>query len=214
LQKWIILLFFFFLGLYLLPVKLYFRMFRLENKIRVNMRVKIAGISFGFTESNPLTKTVWKLAEKSSRRQKPPEDLAARKIPWKRVLRKLHRLRRIIRPALALAWQTFLKISRPVQIRDLQLITELGWRDAAHTALAAGVLWSAMGMLYNGLQSAFSIKQGPNRIAVIPHFDRGDFLSLDYSCIFAFRLGHIIIIIYHVWQRSAKIRSLLRRVNR
>ncbi len=212
-QKWMILLFFFFIGMSFLPVKLAVRLLREPNEIKVTMRVSIGIVSFRINWIDPLTKAVWSLSTNRFWEKKPPADLAMKRVRWKRLFLRLNYLNRIFIPVLRHSERLFKKAAGPIKISRLQLVTEFGLQDAAQTALAAGLAWSLLGVMYNGLQSLFVIKPQPNMIMVIPNFKLENFLRLDYSCIFAFRLGHIIIIIYQLLLRTGEISNMLRRVS-
>ncbi|MBI2874861.1 MAG: DUF2953 domain-containing protein [Firmicutes bacterium] len=75
---------------------------------------------------------------------------------------------------------------------ELSWRTEVGFTDAAVTAWAAGVLWTAKGTALAVLQNKASLRGVTPRIAVVPNYRR-NMMDSEFRSIFQLSTGHIII---------------------
>lgn len=211
--KWMILIIVL-VGIGMLPLKFSIRLYREPNIILVKARMIIWVIPLEVRLSNPLTGLIFRLSQNRFWEKKAPDDLAAREVPWKRFLVRTNKLRKLFWPVWRAANSFFLKLARPIKVKELYLHTEVGLQDAAQTALAVGGLWWMKSIIISRLSYIFNLRtESPNRVSIVPNFQMANFLCLDYYCIFEFRLGHIIIIIYQLMRSARELRSLLRRVS-
>jgi len=201
-------------GFSFLPVKLYIRFYRAPNEIAVNSHLTVWFIPYRLNIINPMTKAFWNLSANRPWERKPPQDLAAKEIRWFRLFSRINRMQKISRRVWTGTNRFFKRISKPVKIQELNLYTEIALGDAVQTALSTGAIWAMQGFLYTRLAGIFNTTYSHNNLMVIPNFQRSNFLLIDYSCIFQFRLGHIIIIIYQMFRNAGEIYSLIRRVSK
>ena len=142
-----------------------------------------------------------------------PADVRTVRVRWANLIFRLKRLRAISRSVWSGANTFFHRIGKPIKIKELSLYTEIAREDAAQTAISAGLVWAAQGFLYTRLAEVFNTCNSRNYFMVRPAYTKTNFLLVDYSCIFQFRLGHIIIIIYQMFRSTGEIYSLIRRVS-
>ncbi|MGD6841026.1 DUF2953 domain-containing protein [Bacillus infantis] len=76
---------------------------------------------------------------------------------------------------------------KKVAIRDIEWHTLAGIGDAAHTAVLAGVIWSAKGSLIGFLSHYMRMRDMPV-LSVTPHFQAA-VSQTRFSCMFQFRIG-------------------------
>jgi len=208
-----LLIFVILLGLSLFPLKLDIRFRREPNEILLNSRLYFWLVPVEINLINPMTKAVQRMSTNKFWLQVPPEDLQASQVPWRRLLARLVLINKVFRPIARLVNGFFHRICQPVKIKKLFLYTEIGLDDAADTALAVGLIWGLKGLIYSRVADLFNTLESENRLAVVPNFQKPGYVRIDYSCIFEFRLGHIIIVIYHTLRSIGEIRNLLRRVS-
>ncbi|MEN8701306.1 DUF2953 domain-containing protein [Bacillus infantis] len=76
---------------------------------------------------------------------------------------------------------------RKVAIRDIEWHTLAGIGDAAHTAVLAGIIWSAKGSMIGLLSHYMRMREMPV-LSVTPHFQAA-VSQTRFSCMFQFRIG-------------------------
>jgi hypothetical protein len=89
-------------------------------------------------------------------------------------------------------WGIVSYLLKAVNINKLSWVTEFGTGDAAVTGVATGVVWTLKGGILTILSRYLTLKDKKPELQVIPRFQQGG-LYLDLNCIFAIRIGHIII---------------------
>lgn len=201
------------IALSFLPIRLHLRFYREPNGIAVISHLLFWFVPVRINMVNPVTRFVWNLSVNRPWQKKPPADVRAGKVRWANLIFRLNRLRKISRSVWSGANSFFLKIGKPIKIKELSLYTEIAREDAAQTAISAGFVWAAQGFLYTRLAEIFNTRNSRNYFMVRPAYTKTNFLLVDYSCIFQFRLGHIIIIIYQMFRSTGEIYSLIRRVS-
>lgn len=212
--KWLLIALMFLVALSLFPIKLDVRFYREPNLIILNTKACLWLLPIEINLVNPMTKAIHRMSENSFWYRKTPEDLQAEEVPWRRLIARLRLFSRVGRPIWQLTNTFFHRICKPVKVKRLYLHTEIGLEDAAETALAAGLIWGCKGIVYSRLAALFNTKEAENSLAVVPNYMQPGYVRLDYSCIFEFRLGHIIIMIYYTLHSIGEIRELLRRISR
>jgi len=70
---------------------------------------------------------------------------------------------------------------------------EIGYKEAAHTAMAAGSFWAMLGFTLSKLYHQVTVDVSHPSLVVIPQFKKTGFLC-DIQCIFQLRIGHIIFV--------------------
>ncbi|GAX91842.1 DUF2953 domain-containing protein [Effusibacillus lacus] len=109
----------------------------------------------------------------------------------------LRKIRKIIRVQNELTEHLFRftsrvrKMTKVFRITDIKWKTELGTGDAAMTGTAAGVVWSAKGMVIGIMSHYFSLRTKP-RLIVQPDFHELK-LSTSVDCIIRFWVGQAIV---------------------
>ncbi len=81
-----------------------------------------------------------------------------------------------------------------IKIRELMWVTTIGFANPGLTGISTGALWYLKYLFYRKLLTHTSFRNFKPRLDVIPNFEEQVF-SLEFHCIFSFRVGHIIIII-------------------
>lgn len=81
---------------------------------------------------------------------------------------------------------------RFIRCRQFYWRTEIGLSDAAYTGIMVGLLWGIKSFLYKNFRSKIRVMEGKPAILVVPDYFHQK-LTLDFSCIFDIRIGHIII---------------------
>jgi len=196
-----------------LPLRLFIHLQRDPENFALNLRIYLWFLPIEIKLKNPLTSTLSKLSSEKMFASKKVKDLRARDVAWKRVFRRLKLFRTYLLPVFLAINRFFHKSFRPIKLKKLSLYTEIGLEDATVTALAVGIIWSIKGVLYTRLAELFNTQNTENRIVVWPNYKETSYLRVDYSCIFEFRLGHIMIMIYYLFRSMAEIRKLIRRVS-
>lgn len=74
---------------------------------------------------------------------------------------------------------------------------EIGYKDPAHTAIAAGTFWTMLGFALSSLYQQVTIEVDHPSLVVIPQFKKTGFLC-DLQCIFQLRIGHIIFVGFNI----------------
>lgn len=70
---------------------------------------------------------------------------------------------------------------------------EIGYQEAAHTAIAAGAFWTMLGFALSHLFKQVTMETESPKIDVVPQYKKQGFLC-DIQCIFHLRIGHIIFV--------------------
>ncbi|WP_088552634.1 DUF2953 domain-containing protein [Calderihabitans maritimus] len=113
------------------------------------------------------------------------------KVPWF----KFPKVMSLSAPSVAFLWR-IIQINRyllgKVNCIRVRWVTEIGFNDPAVTGIAVGFLWGVKSYLYHHFRRVVKVDCVDPVIRVIPHFT-GSRLQMDYHCIFAIRLGYIII---------------------
>jgi energy-coupling factor transporter transmembrane protein EcfT len=203
------------IGFCFFPVKLYLRFYRFPGRFIVNSRFVFWFIPLEVNLVNPVTKMFWNLSQNRPWREKAPADLPARRIRWPRVLRRARQAGRIAAKVWRGANRLFIIMGKRITVKELNLYTEIGLANPAHTALSAGLIWSLLGVIYSRMSAFFNMRSTGSNFKVVPNYRGDNLLVVDYSCIFEFRMGHIIIIIiYQVIKNGAEIYTLIRRISK
>ncbi|WP_429160161.1 DUF2953 domain-containing protein [Desulfitispora alkaliphila] len=84
------------------------------------------------------------------------------------------------------------ELGKPFHLKHLLWQSRVGTGDAAETAIATGALLAGKWNLYGILIKFIKKPKEPVKLDVVPNYNSRD-LSLYLDCIFAFRIGHIII---------------------
>jgi hypothetical protein len=200
-------------GMSFLPMKVLIRVYREPNEILLTAKCYLWFIPISVSTRNPLTRVIHTLSENRFWKKEIPQDVKAKEISWKRLISRIKILNTVFLPVTRAANTFFYKISRPVRIKSLKLATELGLGDAAETAVVSGLVWSLKGTVLSMLSYYFNLEKTRPVIVVRPIYNNPYYLRIDYSCIFEFRLGHIIIVIYQLVRSFTEIRNLIRRVS-
>lgn len=197
----------------LFPLKLHVRLYREPNHLEVSGRLYLWLLPVGISLVNPMTSMVYKMSTNQFWLQTAPRDLRAQDVAWRRLIARMNLFHQVLLPIYRMVNSFFHRICRPIKIKKLFLYTEIGLEDAAQTAIAVGLIWGWKGFIYSRLAHLFNTQGAENCLNVVPNYQQPGYVRIDYSCIFEFRLGHIIIMIYHVLRSIGEIRELLRRVS-
>jgi hypothetical protein len=80
---------------------------------------------------------------------------------------------------------------RGIRCKAIDWRIEIGYQDAAQTAIAAGAFWTMFGFALATLYQQVTVEVSRPAVVVIPQFKKAGFLC-DLQCIFQLRIGHII----------------------
>lgn len=213
-RHWVTLLIIFGIGILFTPMRMCLHIYRGHSKLMVNSRLNFWIIPVEFNMVNPITKTVWNLSRNSPWKKKSPREMRAVDVNWKRLFSRIRLLNTIGLKIWNRANLFFTRISGRIRVTKLNMYTEIGLVDAAQTALSVGVFWSLLGILYGRMAAVFNMSKTQKKISVVPNYQGNGVLLIDYTCIFEFRLGHIIIIMIQVLRNAAEIYTMLRRISR
>jgi len=86
---------------------------------------------------------------------------------------------------------------RGIHCKAINWRIEIGYQDAAHTAIAAGTFWTMFGFALSRLYQQVTVEVRCPGLVVIPQFKKAGFLC-DIQCIFQLRIGHIIFVGFNV----------------
>jgi len=82
---------------------------------------------------------------------------------------------------------------RGIHCKSINWRVEIGYKDACHTAIAAGSFWTMFGFAFSYLYRQVTMEVQSPAIVVIPQFKKEGFFC-DIQCIFHLRIGHIIFV--------------------
>jgi len=179
-----------------IPMQIHIFYQRINNEDKIKMQIKIFFITLDKSFSAPLAKVLSLLARKKYTRENIEESIKAKKLPernWGLILRRLNiwlpRGIQIFSHALNFTS----KIFKPIKCKKLNIYTEIGLFDASQTGLAYGSFWAGYSFLVSLLSKWMILKPETPTIKIVPNFNNSK-LHLEYDCIIAFPLGHIIIV--------------------
>lgn len=213
-RHWVTLLIIFGIGILFTPMRMCLHICRGQSEIVVNSRLNFWIIPININMVNPVTKTVWNLSRNSPWKKKSPREVRAVEVNWKRLFSRIRLLNTISLRIWNRANQLFRRINGRIRVIELNMYTEIGLVDAAQTALSVGAFWSLLGILYGRMVAIFNMSKTQKKISVVPNYRGSGVLMIDYTCIFEFRLGHIIIIMIQVLRNAAEIYTMVRRISR
>jgi hypothetical protein len=84
------------------------------------------------------------------------------------------------------------QLFKTITCKKITWSTELGFNNAAYTAIATGSLWALKNSIYQNIKQNVILKDPTPSLLVKPHFG-GAYLNTNLACIFQIKLGHIII---------------------
>lgn len=195
-----------------LPMKMYMRFYRGDNTVILTTEMTFWFIPIKVKMVNPVTMMVWNMSQNKPWRKKPPQNLKTEEINWGRMYKRTILFTKVFMKIWEAANNFFRRFRQAIKMKDLKLYTEVGLDDVAHTAVSVGTVWGFIGSVIGQMSSIFDTKKLNPQIAVVPNYQASSLLVLDYSCIFEFRLGHIIIIMYQVLKSAADITLIIRRI--
>jgi len=201
------------IGISLIPINIYFRLYRQPTEFHLIVILKVWKLPITFKTNNLFTSVFWDLSQNRFWKKQPSRELKATEIAWFRVFSRMYLSQQIIHATIQDTMKTLHKIAKPITIKNYRLYTELALQDPAQTAFAIGAIWWFWGIVYSQATRLFKIAQTGNNLSIIPNYRKQHLLNIDFSCILEFPLGHIIIIIYYLFTNAKKIRLLFRRVS-
>jgi len=86
---------------------------------------------------------------------------------------------------------------RGIHCKAINWRIEIGYKDADHTAIAAGTFWTMLGFALSRLYRQVTVEVSHPKLVVIPQFKKTGFLC-DIQCIFQLRIGHIIFVGFNI----------------
>lgn len=95
---------------------------------------------------------------------------------------------------------------RGIHCQGINWRIEIGYQDAAQTALAAGAFWTLLGFALSRLYQQVTVDVQSPALVVVPQFKKEGFLC-DIQCIFQLRIGHIIFVginLLHTFKRGIR----------
>lgn len=86
-----------------------------------------------------------------------------------------------------------IRFYRGIHCKSIKWRIEIGYKDAAQTAIAAGTFWTMLGFALSRLYNQVTVEVPCPELVVVPQFKKQGFLC-DLQCIFDLRIGHIIFV--------------------
>ncbi|WP_242832458.1 DUF2953 domain-containing protein [Desulfosporosinus orientis] len=80
-----------------------------------------------------------------------------------------------------------------IHCKEFSWRVEIGYKDACHTALAAGSFWVMFGFAMSHLYRQVTMEVSNPTLEVVPQYNKECFFC-DFRCIFHLRIGHIMIV--------------------
>lgn len=210
---WVVVVLILTLMLVFLPIKFGINLKRADNELFGEVILVLWVIPIHIRINNIITSFFFKLSKDRFWEKKTPDDISMQDVSWQRMGYRLKMIRIIGGNIYKNANSVFYKWSQPIKINRLNIHIELGLNDAFQTAIAVGTGWAILGIVYSVLSHSLDLKNAETQFMLNPNFNMRNNLHIDFSCIFEFRLGHIIIIIYQVMRSAKDIWKLVRRVN-
>lgn len=85
------------------------------------------------------------------------------------------------------------KFYKGIHCKSINWRAEIGYKDAGHTAIAAGSFWVMFGFALSHLYRQVTMEAKSPAIVVVPRYKKEGFFC-DIQCIFHLRIGHIIFV--------------------
>lgn len=127
--------------------------------------------------------------------KKTSERISLDKINWQKLIIEIKRLQKLMR----VYQPTVNCFIRSLRCEHLIWTTEYGAEDAATTGFNLGLIWWIKTTALAAFHRKIFFKKYTPQIQVIPRFNYSC-LNIEFHCIFAIKLGHIII----VWMKAVK----------
>ena len=86
---------------------------------------------------------------------------------------------------------------RGIHCKSINWRIEIGYKEAANTAIAAGTFWTMLSYALARLYQQVTVEVRSPSLVVVPQFKKIGFLC-DLQCIFHLRIGHIIFVGFNV----------------
>ncbi|KJS22505.1 MAG: hypothetical protein VR72_05540 [Clostridiaceae bacterium BRH_c20a] len=195
--KYLLLFLIFFILTAFIPIQIHFTYKRENNKNKLKVQIKILFITINQSVINPILKIISFIARKKYTSKNIHESMHAQRLPernWGLILKRINiwlpRGIQIISHSVKLTS----RILKPIKCKKLNIYTEVGLFDASQTGLAFGSLWAVYSFLISQLSKWMILKRETPIIKIVPDFNNSK-LNLEYDCIIAFPLGHIIIVL-------------------
>jgi len=197
----------------LLPIRMDLRFSRRANAITIRAVVWFWIIPLRLNLVNPVTGFFWNLSVRKPWRRQAPQDLAGCRVAWLSFLRRSLAFSRLAGKVAGRAQRIFRRINRQICVERLSVAAAIGWYDAACTGILVGLGWSLLGSAYVLMTDKFNMLRSKNSFLLAPRFQKESCFEIEATCIFAFRLGHIIIVIYQILQSAGALYNIIRRAS-
>jgi hypothetical protein len=179
-----------------IPIQIHVTYQKINKMTKVRIEVKVFIIIIRKTISTPFAKFFSLLARPKPNLNNIKESLKSNRFPernWNIILRRistwLPRMVQILNHALKLTALIF----KPIKCKKLSIYTKVGFHDPSHTGMAYGSLWAVYSFFISQLSKWMVLRPETPVIKIVPDFNEPK-LHLEYDCIIAFPLGHIIIV--------------------
>ncbi|MBO8170424.1 MAG: DUF2953 domain-containing protein [Bacillaceae bacterium] len=126
------------------------------------------------------------------------------RIPRKVINKNMKKIKQILKHTVHI--HRILKLFfKKIKVDELKWHTSIGTGDAAETGLLSGIIWSVKGALVGVVSQYFSLRTVP-RLHVSPSYQSPS-LSVQFSCIVRFRVGHAMVAGIRIWINFRKGRE-------
>ncbi|NLT96238.1 MAG: DUF2953 domain-containing protein [Clostridia bacterium] len=193
-------LFFVFIALILLafiPIQIHITYQRIDKRAKLKIVVKVFFITICKTIPTPVAKVFSLLARPKYNVKNIKESLKANKLPernWLLVIRRMNiwlpRVVQIIYHGLKLT----AALLKPIKCKKLNIYTKIGLHNPSQTGIVYGSLWAGYSFIISQLSKWMVLQPETPVIKIEPDFNAPK-VHLEYDCIIAFPLGHIIIVL-------------------
>lgn len=165
------------------------RLYIFKNFLPIKFELPAIKALKGFILPDLMLEEELEIANPEKLVKKDKKRISLDKINWQRVIEELKRLKRIIIVYRSIFTYFFCSLN----CEYFSWITEYGAEDAANTGFNLGLIWWIKGATVAFFQSKIKFNRNSTHLHVIPQFSHPSF-DVNLHCIFAMKLGHIIIV--------------------
>ncbi|HHV72686.1 MAG TPA: DUF2953 domain-containing protein [Clostridia bacterium] len=165
------------------------RIYLFKNFLSLKLELPVIKMLKGFIIPDLFLKENWELTHPRLPVHKDKNRLSVNKIDWQKVLVTIIKVKNLVR----LYRSQIAYLTRSTHCLHFEWHTEYGANDAATTGVRLGIIWFLKGILLAILENKIIFWNKNPLVEVIPNFNQ-PCLNVNFCCIFAIKLGHIIIV--------------------
>ena len=194
----ILFLLFFWLTLMIIFTKLTFiiNFHYSQNDVDLKITVKLYRF-ISFTYNVPLIEideeepgVVYKEEQQLGKKQRKKMSEKTKRVTFKEMVNRMKMLERFVKNVKGLH-KIILRFLKKITIKKLEWKRSIGLRDAAHTGIVVGTIWSIKGSIIGTISHLMKMKKKPI-IDITPLFQQ-QIQQTYLRCMFSFRIGYAIL---------------------